>query len=261
MTSLRNWGTEFPQQSPEVRSRIEHSLRERYGVRSPLASPELRAKGWETFFRNINSGTYRPERISKVNRALAAELRHALSTEVLFEKPLGGFSVDLFLPELGVLIDIHPTISHNLYRSFHCVRAGCPEPCAKHSPIALEYHQRRALTAWELGASLVQMYEWDSLEEIVALVRELGEGQSLPPATENLPFDHYSLAPGEVSDPEIRWHRPKSSEPPLSLDEVRELSSEELVSKGFLPVPSAGLVLIDPPKGSHDPLSSPLPLS
>ena len=242
-TSLRNWGTEFPQQSIVVREKIEDSFMDRYGVSSPLASPELRAKGWETFSRNVNTGFHRLERVSKVNRSVAELLAGELSTEVLFEKPLGRFSVDLFLPELGVYVDVHPTISHNTYRSFHCVRAGCLEKCEKHPPIGVDYHQKRAFTARELGVPLVQVYEWDDLEEIITLVRELGEGASRFPSESGvLSFDRYSLARGEVAAPEVRWHRPKSGGLPLPLEEVRGVSPKDLLSEGFRPVPSSGLV-------------------
>ena len=51
-TSLRKWGTEFPQQSVEVKSKISATNLERYGAKSPLGSTVLRAKGRETSLRN-----------------------------------------------------------------------------------------------------------------------------------------------------------------------------------------------------------------
>lgn len=51
-TSLRNWGTDFPQQSVEIKDKISATNLKRYGAKSPLGSSVLRAKGRETSLRN-----------------------------------------------------------------------------------------------------------------------------------------------------------------------------------------------------------------
>ena len=65
-TSRARYGTEFPQQSEEVKIKIAASNLERYGYSSPLGSPEIREKGQKTNFERYGASHYLQSKEGKI---------------------------------------------------------------------------------------------------------------------------------------------------------------------------------------------------
>lgn len=170
------YGVRSPWQSAEIKELIKESYRAKYGVDYPSQVPEIRAKALATLEEGLKSGRLaKGARVSKINRDFARLIEENFpDTNVTFEKTLGRMSFDLAIEGTNFtnfLIDINPTITHNNEVGFTCIINSCKLPCEKHSPVAQDYHYKRALAAKEAGYSLIQFFDWDSDEQILSLLR------------------------------------------------------------------------------------------
>lgn len=169
-TSLRNWGTEWHVQSPEGQAaRIRTNL-ERYGVPNTFMVPEFIEKSRQIIDERISAGEIKPRKISKLNQRLAEMLESELNQIVTFEERFGKFNADLFVGD-KVLVDLHPTVSHNSLKAFPCVIRGCDDGCREHQATSTVYHLNRAKAALEADRTLVQWYGWESDEALVAYLK------------------------------------------------------------------------------------------
>jgi hypothetical protein len=195
-TLLAHYGVTAPSLSPEIRAKQVKTLLEHYGVITPLESPEILARARETTLQNhgvanpMHSAKLRKKlaksletpygdkrttsfrRISKLNRAFAQEINNTfdLGGEIIFEKNVGSYSYDLYIPSARLLIDLNPTVTHNSTSSLACLIENCETPCSKHSPVSQSYHFKRALTAQAEEFKLIQIYDWDEKEAINRLL-------------------------------------------------------------------------------------------
>lgn len=173
-TVLEKYGVEYPNQSDIVKNKRIKTNLERYGYENVMMNPIYVAKMEETFAKNIKSGKVKHHKVSILNKNFAQLIKDSCNSidTVDFESPFGaGFQADLGINEDKILIDINPTISHNSYRSFACVKSNCEKgQCDKHIPQAQDYHQKRALEAQKNNLSLIQVYDWDTEEAILKMI-------------------------------------------------------------------------------------------
>lgn len=171
-TNLAKRGVMWPTQDPEVRDKIRKTNLDRYGVENVFQAPEFITKAKLTYAKNLLAGAHDGHRkVSKLNRALAEAIAEEFRLELTaltFEAPLGSRQFDLGIGDL--LIDLNPTVSHNMARPFRCAVTGCAPGCADHTAIPSSYHFERASAAQAAGLSLVQLYDWDSRESTIRLL-------------------------------------------------------------------------------------------
>lgn len=166
---LEKYGATHPMKNTDFRERLRLIFQERYGVDTPAQHPPVLAKMIAT--RDANGSKYGNGRISNLNRKLAATIEKHFGVVVEFEHLVGGLhSFDLYIASANLLIELNPTITHNAQIAFQCVLTSCDLPCARHEPRPNDYHYRRALAAQEEGYSLIQIYDWDSEEDVLRLL-------------------------------------------------------------------------------------------
>ena len=91
-----------------------------------------------------------------INRALGIEFKH--EGKIFTDKRK---SVDLYNEAFKLAIDINPTITHSTQET----------PFPNRRLLTVKHHQERALDAQENGWELIQIFDWDSEDDIIELLR------------------------------------------------------------------------------------------
>lgn len=173
-TFLEKYGKEWANQSEIVQSKRVATNVERYGVPDPMMIPdsEFVKKAQRTFSESVKNGDVKHRRVSLLNSSFADMLKDSCSniSTIEYESVFGSYSADLNINDKKLLIDIHPTVSHNVLKPFGCVINGCGDDCSKHKIMSKDYHYQRALVARDEGTSLLQVFDWDDESSIVKMV-------------------------------------------------------------------------------------------
>jgi len=170
-TLVERYGVDNPWKSKEIREKAENTSLEKHGYKYPFEDRDLRDKSYAVFLKNLEDGVqYDSPRISKVNKRIAEAIEKEFGFNVTFEKSIDGYSYDLFVNN-SVLLEINPTISHNSYRSFICLKNKCSTPCSKHEPTKPTYHQDKSILAMNNDYSLFQFFDWNTEEELLSFLR------------------------------------------------------------------------------------------
>lgn len=190
-TNLSRYGVENSMQSPEIAKRMfdnqrennggklgfntekqKNTMMERYGVDVPCKNPEILRKSIDNNIAKNGKLFGAGGRVSKGNIFMANLLKERFDVNVKLEHRIENIFFDLFLPDHDIAIDINPTISHNSDISFACLRNRCEINCSKHKPMPQDAHYQRAQIAKNNNLSLIQVYDWDDIDEIIAIVGE-----------------------------------------------------------------------------------------
>lgn len=166
----RIYGVDHPFQSEEIKEKMRSRYNELYGKDYPSQVPEIQEKILKSYAATVAAGGGRV-RVSKINRQWKELLEKNFDVKVDLEYPLNGKAFDLAIPEKNVLIEINPTVTHNSLVAYVCLLAGCKGPCERHSPIPKNHHRERAKLAKNAGMSLIQVYDWDEEDKILAMLR------------------------------------------------------------------------------------------
>lgn len=151
-----------PSQIPEIKERIEETNLRKYGHRSYLGSEEFQS----------NPRNHNHRRISNINRSWQKTLLEMFGKEFQFEIPFGeNRYADLGYGDL--LIDINPTVTHNVSVSFACTISGCETDCSRedHQPIHKYEHHDRFLEAEADGKTLLQYFDYMDEDIFLSIVR------------------------------------------------------------------------------------------
>lgn len=159
-TNLDRYEAENPFASEIIKERIKKTMIERYGVENASQHPPLTIKARKTFEKRVNSGTING-RVSKINRGIAKMIEETWGLETVLEKSIENYSIDLYVPEKELFIEINPIITHNSLTPFACVLNSCEKDCNKHKTVSRDYHYKKALFARDNNLKLIQVYEWD----------------------------------------------------------------------------------------------------
>lgn len=173
-TCLEKYGTEYSWLADEVKEKTLATNLKKYGVSNPAQSPEVKRKIQASINAKYKSGEMNFPRISQINKRFAKLITDEFpSCNATFEEPYGEFFADLLISgenQRRVLVDINPTVTHNVHKSFACIVKSCTQPCSNHPTIARDYHYRRALAALDKDVTLVQCYEWDCDEVTLRII-------------------------------------------------------------------------------------------
>ena len=174
--SIDKYGTANPFDSDACQHAIKQTMIDKYGAANPSQVPEFQDKKAATINRHANDPSYHKnyKRISKLNMKLAQKLHDDIGCETEFEAPIGnGMSADIkcTLDGRSVLVDLNPTVSHNIDVPFACLINGCDNipNCSEHvNSITPSYHYDRIMTALKSDSKTpyLQFYGWDSYEHI-----------------------------------------------------------------------------------------------
>ena len=171
------YGVEYGYKSKIIRSKINESIKEKYGVDNIMHSSKYQRKVKQTMFDKykVTSGFLTPNAIkshkqgtiSKINKKCAKELKQITNKQIKLEKPIFKYIYDIQLGE-NILIDINPTISHNVYISYPYLLKVVKD----NIPVSKEYHLDRLKIAVENGYDLISVFDWDDWEKIKYLLQD-----------------------------------------------------------------------------------------
>lgn len=102
--------------------------------------------------------------ISKVNKYWSHLIKRELGVEFKHEGKIFDNkrqSVDLYNDDFKIAIDINPTVTHSTQKTVGHYQ----------QPTSVKYHQERAINAYKNGWKLIQIFDWDSEEDILELLR------------------------------------------------------------------------------------------
>ena len=175
-TVMQHYDVDNPMKADNVKDNHKNVMNEKYGYDYASQIPEFKNKIAATINRHANDPSYHKNysRISKLNINLAQKLHDDIGCETEFEAPIGnGMSVDIkcTLDGRSVLVDMNPTVSHNIDVPFACLINGCDNipNCSEHvNPITPSYHYDRIKAALKYDSTTpyLQFYDWDSYEHI-----------------------------------------------------------------------------------------------
>lgn len=171
------YGVEYGYKSKIIRNKINESIKEKYGVDNIMHSSKYQRKVKQTMFDKykVTSGFLTPNAIkshkqgtiSKINKKCAEELKQITDKQIKLEKPIFKYIYDIQLGE-NILIDINPTISHNVYISYPYLLKVVKD----NIPVSKEYHLDRLKIAVENGYDLISVFDWDDWEKIKYLLQD-----------------------------------------------------------------------------------------
>lgn len=171
------YGVEYGYKSKIIRNKINESIKEKYGVDNIMHSSKYQRKVKQTMFDKykVTSGFLTPNAIkshkqgtiSKINKKCAEELKQITNKQIKLEKPIFKYIYDIQLGE-NILIDINPTISHNVYISYPYLLKVVKD----NIPVSKEYHLDRLKIAVENGYDLISVFDWDDWEKIKYLLQD-----------------------------------------------------------------------------------------
>lgn len=199
-TSLERYGVDNPFKSQEIRDMGKEIIKEKYSVKeSSLENPNIRAKASKTLKLkygvdnimksskykkkmvgtmleryNVVSGfltenainSHKCGTISKINRQFAEFIKPYVKTNITMEKSIVKYIYDLQIN--NILIDINPTVSHNVYISYP-YRLGLEK---ENKVVPKDYHLQRTLNAKENGYKLISVFDWDDWNKIKYILQD-----------------------------------------------------------------------------------------
>lgn len=165
------FGKRFSSQIPECRCKFESTMESRYGGKYTMNSEELRSKVIETMMKRYNVPFYcmtedyhkfQRNLISKINKKFGSLLEmHNIEYE--FEYRIQNRSYDICIPSSKLLIDIHPTITHNSYMSIYD---------ASSNGLDKMYHFNKTKLASDHGWRCINVFDWDDWDKIINLIKQ-----------------------------------------------------------------------------------------
>ena len=170
------YGVESVFQLPEVRQKCEQTWLDKYGETNPMKSKTNKTKLQNTMIEKygvtsgfltenaINSHKYGTK--SNINNAFAEQLRQETGLNVIQEIAINNIIYDIQIGD-NLLIDINPTISHNVTYSYPYVLRMKQE----NIPIAKDYHFKRYQLAVEKGYTLISIFDWMDVDKIINIIK------------------------------------------------------------------------------------------
>lgn len=168
-TMVERYGGHGILSDPEKFEQHKATMKQMYGVEFPSQDPYFANKAMESIIEN-HGHLFSKGVISKLNTEAAQKIEDELGVTVEYEKLVDGKFFDLYLPDFNIYIDINPTITHNSDKAFACLRNKCEDGCTEHEPTSESYHYERAMLAKEKGFKLIQIYEWESFDDLIKLI-------------------------------------------------------------------------------------------
>lgn len=161
------YGVDHPMQSSIVQSHHRAAMKAKYGVEHALQDPNILQSTFQTNLERFGTkfACNREEcksktdnGNSKINDRFATMITN-LGLNVEREKQLDSRLFDIYLPEQKTLIEIDPTYTHN--------------SVANHwnQPVDKNYQQMKSQIASENGLRCIHVFDWDSTEKILDLIR------------------------------------------------------------------------------------------
>lgn len=168
-TNIEKYGNKYAQKSIIIKDKIAQTNLSRYGVIAPMQNDSIKQKSIETCLEkyNLPYNCLRDECkvaghiISKINLSWKESIEE-LGYRVELEKLVNNkIAFDLYIPELDLLIDINPTISHQSTRDIDTY-------FDKIKPRDRLYHKEKRELALNNGYTrCIMIWDWDDKNKIL----------------------------------------------------------------------------------------------
>lgn len=164
------FGKRFTAQIPECRSKFESTMESRYGGKYTMNSDELRQKVVSTMMERYNVPYYcmtaeyqkfQRNLISKINKKFG-KLLEENNLSYSFEHKIENRSYDICIPDRRILVDIHPTITHNSYMSIYDKNSNGLDKM---------YHLNKTQLAKKYGWRCINLFDWDDWNKVLNLIK------------------------------------------------------------------------------------------
>lgn len=165
----RRFGRRFPSQIPECREKFESTMESKYGGKYTMNSEELRKKVVSTMLKKYNVPYYcmtedyhkfQRNLVSKINKKFA-KLLEINGINCAFEYRIENRSYDICIPDRKIVIDIHPTITHNSYMSIYDKNSHGLDKM---------YHYNKTVLAESNGWRCINVFDWDDWGKILSMI-------------------------------------------------------------------------------------------
>ena len=166
-TMLSKYGVTNAMFVPEFVDKIADTMTARYGVKSAIMVPEFKQKmidtnreryGADYYISTVNDDGSPYHKISNRNLKIGTLLT-ASGYTVSYEYPISGFSYDLYVSELNLLIEIDPSYTHNAFGN-HWRESGLP----------MMYHVEKTAVAEAAGFRCIHIFDWDDIQKIISIL-------------------------------------------------------------------------------------------
>lgn len=164
-------------ESPEVREKAKQTLLSRYGVDNIMKLEKYKKKHQNTMFSKYNViagfltengiNSHKQGTKSKINKKFVEMIQQITNKTIKQEKSIIKYIYDIQIGD-DLLIDINPTISHNVYMSYPYLIGASKE----NKPVSINYHLNRTLLANEHNFKLISVFDWDDWEKIKYLIQD-----------------------------------------------------------------------------------------
>mgnify|MGYP001097353108 CR=1 FL=1 len=193
----------------DVQDKVKETFKEKYGTNNPFSNKKIQEKIRETNMKRYGvpyTCVFNLIRtVSKANLDFQEFLKgNGIESELEFV--INNMSYDLHVLNTNILIEINPTYTHNSTRSYR-IGKKVKEPKSK------DYHFNKTKNAIDNGFQIINVFEWDKIDEILNMIKE-----------NNSP--KYKL--------KIRknFYNKKTKDRIIDLDE--ELDDQELIDKDYV---------------------------
>ena len=167
-TWLQKYGVDNVSKLPEIKAKIQATLKEKYGsdiamnspiIRSKIVATNLQKYGVPYFCMTEKCLNAQGDIISSVNRKFGKALE-AQNIPYKFEFRLDNKSYDIYIPGTDILIELDPTYTHNIIGN-HWNDEGLPA----------DYHLEKSKTAKEHGYRCIHIFDWDDWDKIIDMLK------------------------------------------------------------------------------------------
>ena len=145
-TNLERYGSIYPLGNPEIFNRAMNTMLERFGVPLYCMSSE---------YKSINR-----QIISKVNISFRDMLSYIGVQSSLDDVSIDRYSYDLHIESSNILIEINPTVTHNVVKN----------PWGS-SRIVPTYHADKTFLAKSHGYRCINVWDWDVYDKIINMLQ------------------------------------------------------------------------------------------
>lgn len=173
---MEKYGVQYSFELPEVRDKCKQTWLDKYGQTNPMKSKDNKNKLQNTMLDKygvtsgfltenaINSHKYGTK--SNINNKFAKDLELETGLKVIQEKAIHNFIYDMQVGD-HLLIDINPTISHNVTYSYPYILGMKKE----NKPISNDYHYKRYKQAVDYGYTLISIFDWMDIDKIMNIIK------------------------------------------------------------------------------------------
>lgn len=175
-TNIEKYGAENIFQSNIIKDKIKNTNIEKYGNKCCLCNEDIKAKTRETNIKRYGVPYYcmtedckysNGKKISQLNIRFSDLLKYN-NIDNSLEYIIDNYSYDIIINNTNILIELDPSISHNIEKSFPYIIGQTNI----NNPPKPDYQLNKTIIASNNGYRCIHIFDWDNREKIINLVNQ-----------------------------------------------------------------------------------------